>query len=264
MAAAPAALLGSRHVAAPCSIILPQNQPVLLRVSGDGEAEAALLLREAPVPKGRWCGAGAGAATTPAAGLTASDGCTGQPKNGNGVRAMLPYEAVQCHGSLGSAVGCCGGHAVLQDDAVRGFAVPWLESSACSRPGRAPQNSLGSSCGQSHSAPWEASTQLQSLLTPSHSCDWGRSAQKPRPCLGVTCSESSVPAAGDGELWEKASQLHCAPALLWDPQIGYNLQQHHPLPWSVLLMCIRMCLSYCCFISPSCVEVSGTSAKSYC
>lgn len=104
VAAAPAAPSGLRHVAPPCSIVLPQNQPFLLRVSGDGEAEAALPL---PLHERLRCqkdhsavlglglvGSAATADATPATGFTPSDACMEQPKNGNSARAVLPCAAV--------------------------------------------------------------------------------------------------------------------------------------------------------------------------
>lgn len=105
--------------------------------------------------------------------------------------------------------------------------------------------------------------QLRSLLPPSHSCDQGGRAQKPQVCLVVTCSEASVPAGGDGEPCLGGNHLPYTAVQLWSPQIGYNLQQPHPLQWGVLLLRARTCLSYC-FISPSCIEVSGTCRESYC
>ena len=104
----------------------------------------------------------------------------------------MPYEAVQCRGWKAVA------------------------AAAPAEPRSAPRAAALAGAAR---APWEPATQLQSLPTPSHSCDQGGSAQKPRPCWGVTCSGASVSAAGGGEPCLGESQLPCAPALLWGPQI---------------------------------------------
>lgn len=153
------------------------------------------------------------------AGVTASDGCTEQPKNGNNARAVLPCEAMPCHGSRR----CCG-------ELCR--AVP-----CCRMPSEA-----------ARCRGWKAAA--EPLHGHPGACDTAATTADSLPQLppGQECSKA--PAVGGCYLvWGFCACSRRWGALLGGRQLplprqtGCDLRQR-PLVWAALLICARAGLSY--------------------